>query len=141
MRTHTYQYTSTTPVPASTPPEHRPNTDDTPTRSREQHRSVSRRLTAADVARIDATLVELELEREAQLASLPDARGDLVAIAHQESVARILAEIGDARRRLREGNHGVCADCHGTVTEERLEALPWATRCADCARRRYSWLR
>ena len=31
MRTHTYQYQlATTPVPASTPPEHRPNTEDMP---------------------------------------------------------------------------------------------------------------
>lgn len=141
MRTHTYQYTLTTPVPDSTPPEHRPNTDDTSIPSREPRRSVRRRLTVADVVRIDASLAELERKREEQLASLRDARGDLVAIAYQESVARILAEIGEARRRLREGKHGVCAACYGVVTAERLEALPWATECADCARRRYSWLR
>ncbi|WP_416952384.1 TraR/DksA family transcriptional regulator [Nocardioides sp. T5] len=93
------------------------------------------------MARIDASLTELELKREEQLASLRDARGDLVAIAYQESVARILAEIREARRRLREGKHGVCVACHGMVSEERMEALPWATQCADCARRHSSWLR
>lgn len=30
MYTHTYQYDLTTPVPASTPPEHQPNSEDTP---------------------------------------------------------------------------------------------------------------
>jgi hypothetical protein len=30
VRTHTYQYTLTTPVPDSTPPEHRPNPQDGP---------------------------------------------------------------------------------------------------------------
>jgi hypothetical protein len=30
VRTHTYQYGLPTPVPDSTPPEHRPNTDDGP---------------------------------------------------------------------------------------------------------------
>jgi hypothetical protein len=30
VRTHTYQYKLTTPVPDSTPPEHRPNTHDGP---------------------------------------------------------------------------------------------------------------
>ena len=30
MRAHTYQQQLATPVPDSTPPEHRPNTDDTP---------------------------------------------------------------------------------------------------------------
>lgn len=30
VRTHTYQYTLATPVPDSTPPEHKPNTDATP---------------------------------------------------------------------------------------------------------------
>lgn len=28
MRTHTHQYALTTPLPDSTPPEHRPNADD-----------------------------------------------------------------------------------------------------------------
>lgn len=93
------------------------------------------------MARIDANLAELELEREEQLTSLRDARGDLVATAYQKSVAQILTEIREARRRVREGNHGVCVACHGIVTEERMEALPWATQCADCARRRYLWSR
>ena len=30
MRTHTFQYKRTTPVPASTPPEHEPNAADGP---------------------------------------------------------------------------------------------------------------
>jgi hypothetical protein len=30
VRTHTYQYKLTTPVPDSTPPEHMPNTEDGP---------------------------------------------------------------------------------------------------------------
>jgi hypothetical protein len=30
VRTHTYQYKLATPVPASTPPEHRPSTPDGP---------------------------------------------------------------------------------------------------------------
>ncbi len=136
MRKHTYEYTLTTPVPDSTPPEHQPNTD-VPSRSTTRPRPVAR-TAVADVAPLDAALADLELKREEQLASLRDAKGDLVAIAYRESVARILAEIRKARLRLREGTYGVCVDCHADVTAERIEALPWATQCTDCARRRYA---
>jgi RNA polymerase-binding transcription factor DksA len=138
VRTHTYQYKLTCPVPGSTPPEHQPTTEDTPgtwDRSRTQG---SGRTAAAEAAPLDATLAELERKREEQLASLEDAEGDLVAIAYKNSVARILEEIRTARRRLREGKHGMCVDCHGRVAAERIEALPWATQCTDCVRRRYS---
>ena len=126
MRTHTYEHKLTDPVPDSTPPEHRPNTEDTPFRLGPPWTS------------LDATLAGLERKREEQLASLGDARGDLVVIAHKESVARILDEIRTARQRLRDGTHGVCVTCHGAVGDELIDSLPWAIRCAGCVRRRYT---
>lgn len=138
MRTHTYQYKLATPVPDSTPPEHRPNTEDAPLRHDLGPTPAAGRSTAADIAELDATLAELETRREEQVSSLHDATHDPVAIAYKESVSRILGEIRLARHRLREGKHGVCVDCHGEVTAERIEALPWATQCTDCARCRYS---
>jgi RNA polymerase-binding transcription factor DksA len=138
VRTHTYQYKLTTPVPNSTPPEHRPNTDDPPYKHDLERASATEPTTAADIAAQDAILANLESTRENQLATLADPTEDPVAIAYRDSVKRILGEIRIARHRLREGKLGVCVDCHGAVTAERLEALPWATQCTDCARRRYS---
>ena len=30
------------------------------------------------------------------------------------------------------GGYGLCEDCHGPIGDERLEALPTATRCVAC---------
>jgi RNA polymerase-binding transcription factor DksA len=138
MRTRSHQYNPATPVPDSTPPEHRPNPEDAPLRHDLERTPPAGPSTAAGIAELDAALANLESRREEQLSSLHDAPGDPVAIAYKESVKRILGEIRIARHRLREGKRGVCVDCHGTITAERVETLPWATQCADCARHRYS---
>ena len=135
MHTHTYQYKLATPVPDSTPPEHRPNTNDAPLEPIEPiGPPVDVHAVKADIEALDTKLAELERKRNEQLASLRHATNDLVAIAYRESVARNLAEIRVARQRVREEQHGRCIDCHGAVTPERVESLPWATHCADCAR-------
>lgn len=41
-----------------------------------------------------------------------------------------------ALKRLENGTFGVCIDCGMEIPYERLEALPFATRCADDASRR-----
>ena len=45
----------------------------------------------------------------------------------------------DALRRVREalvrldaGEYGYCAECEGEISEKRLQALPFAIRCAAC---------
>ena len=138
MHTHTYQYALATPVPESTPPEQRPNPQDAPLEPIGPPARTGATSLHADVECLDAELAELERKRDEQLTSLADAAGDPVAVAYRDSVARILAEIRVARHRLREGTHGVCVGCRGTVSRERVEALPWATQCADCARQRFS---
>ena len=37
-----------------------------------------------------------------------------------------------ARDRQAQGAYGVCEDCGRRIAEERLEALPDATRCVAC---------
>ena len=41
--------------------------------------------------------------------------------------------IDTALARMDEGDYGVCSDCGGPIFFERLLALPFATRCTDCA--------
>jgi DnaK suppressor protein len=53
----------------------------------------------------------------------------------EENSEQVLAEIDDALKRIDAGTYGICASCGQPIAEERLEAMPWATRCIDCARR------
>ena len=51
----------------------------------------------------------------------------------------LLTQIEDALRRLEAGDgYGVCAGCGRRIEFERLEALPYTTRCTDCRRREES---
>ena len=54
----------------------------------------------------------------------------------EENSEQILAEIDAALKRIEEGTYGICTNRGEEISEERLEALPWATLCIDCARDR-----
>ena len=49
--------------------------------------------------------------------------------AGQEEIRRIQA----ALRRMREGEYGVCAECGGDISQERLDVLPATPFCKTCA--------
>jgi RNA polymerase-binding protein DksA len=53
----------------------------------------------------------------------------------EENSEQVLSEIDDALRRIENGTYGVCKSCGKQIAPERLEALPWARLCIDCARR------
>jgi DnaK suppressor protein len=46
----------------------------------------------------------------------------------------VLAAIDEALRRIDEGSFGTCARCGKPIAQERLEAMPYATKCIDCKR-------
>lgn len=59
--------------------------------------------------------------------------------------AHVLSRLGDAEtrqlsavlaalRRLAAGTYGTCVRCHRPIGPARLDAVPEAARCADCAR-------
>lgn len=52
----------------------------------------------------------------------------------EENSEHVLAAIDVALNRIDEGTFGTCARCGKTIAEERLEAIPYATRCIDCKR-------
>lgn len=39
-----------------------------------------------------------------------------------------------ALQRMGTGSYGVCVDCGDDIQLARLKAIPWATRCVECAR-------
>lgn len=42
--------------------------------------------------------------------------------------------VGRALRKMELGTYGMCERCGKPISIERLEALPWAILCIDCAR-------
>jgi DnaK suppressor protein len=61
----------------------------------------------------------------------PRALDALVASARQR-----IAETAQALRRMSEGTYGLCAGCHHPLPLGRLRAVPHATHCTRCERRR-----
>ena len=45
-----------------------------------------------------------------------------------------LRQVQDALERLAAGTYGTCRSCGKPIAAERLEAIPWAATCIDCAR-------
>ncbi len=46
-----------------------------------------------------------------------------------------LHRVEAALRKLDAGSYGTCESCGKAIAPERLEAIPWAPTCIDCARR------
>ena len=47
-------------------------------------------------------------------------------------LAQVASDIDRALEKLEKGTYGTCDDCKKPIAPERLEALPWATRCVGC---------
>ncbi|MEQ8861049.1 MAG: TraR/DksA family transcriptional regulator [Pseudomonadales bacterium] len=54
-------------------------------------------------------------------------------VALDREVNAELREIDKALRRIEDGGFGECTECGETISERRLEALPYASLCIDCA--------
>jgi RNA polymerase-binding protein DksA len=46
-----------------------------------------------------------------------------------------LHRVETALRALDDGTYGTCSTCGNPIAPERLEAIPWAAQCIDCARK------
>jgi RNA polymerase-binding transcription factor len=64
----------------------------------------------------------------------------VVEVENNEVVERLdedakidLANIRKALIRIEEGNYGICTECSNDITVARLEAIPQAELCIDCA--------
>ena len=49
-----------------------------------------------------------------------------------EQASRTLTEIDGVLERIEQGNYGICETCGRPIAIERLEAIPYAARCAEC---------
>ncbi|MDA8310687.1 MAG: TraR/DksA C4-type zinc finger protein [Actinomycetota bacterium] len=100
---------------------------------------------------VDRILAEREERLESELAELTSSVADagsisfgkrvgegtsmaverLAAVSTHEQLLSMLQDVRRARHRLAEGGYGLCELCGGPIPQERLEALPWAVRCAQ----------
>ena len=59
--------------------------------------------------------------------------GDEVLDALEGSAVAEIGEIRAALKRIDDGTYEICAACGTKINEKRLEALPYATQCIQCA--------
>ena len=52
----------------------------------------------------------------------------------EENSSHVLREIEAALVRIDNGSFGTCVSCGKPIGEERLEAMPYATKCIECKR-------
>jgi DnaK suppressor protein len=89
---------------------------------------------------IKTELSELEAADKHHLADLEEMASD----THDtDSVCEIMAvgvdtigQIDQALAKIEDGTYGVCEDCGEQIAFERLEALPFATLCVECKKKR-----
>ncbi len=55
-------------------------------------------------------------------------------LALKSHLERKLEQVEFAIQRVEKGTYGICDKCGKTISPERLEALPYATTCVDCAK-------
>ncbi len=55
-------------------------------------------------------------------------------LALRDSERAQLRLVEEAIERLGAGTYGACRSCGGPIAPERLDAIPWAAMCIDCAR-------
>lgn len=84
--------------------------------------------------RIAADLEVAAAAREAQLKALPPPATP-VALAHRESVQRILEAIRVAQAELADGTYGSCHRCGGRADLGLALDRPWWPLCGSCAHR------
>lgn len=91
-----------------------------------------------DLARkVNYRLGDVTVEHE------PDDEGDMatrnfakdLAVVTLERERNELAEVEAALSRIQRGEYGICEICENPIREARLQALPWARLCIQCADR------
>ncbi|MEK7589349.1 MAG: TraR/DksA C4-type zinc finger protein [Patescibacteria group bacterium] len=55
--------------------------------------------------------------------------------AMEQQLEKRLKEIQDVRKQITEGTYGQCTSCASPIASERLQAIPTATLCMNCAQK------
>jgi DnaK suppressor protein len=57
------------------------------------------------------------------------------SLALRDQARMELSRVEAALRSIDDGTYGTCSNCGNPIAPERLEAIPWAPTCIDCARK------
>lgn len=96
---------------------------------------------AAQVVQLEA--VFREIVESSELVATDDEHdpeGHTIAFERQQVAALLrdarlrLTALDAALERIDQGTYGMCVACGAPIGDERLNALPDATQCIDCAR-------
>lgn len=87
--------------------------------------------------RVDAVETDLHhrnepLEKDFEEQSLQLENEEVLAALDEEGLA-VLAQVNQALQRMEAGLYGVCVECGAVIPEARLEAIPYASLCVQCA--------
>ncbi len=83
---------------------------------------------------IDSDLYHREEPVEKDFAEqVTQGENDAVLGALDNEARVTVQQIDNALLRIREGTYGVCEKCGEPISEARLEALPYAALCINCA--------
>ena len=103
----------------------------------------------SDLQRRRRTIMETARRADAELEALRSAERDpeFEEGAQSEHEQYTLSKLGEVQRReialidaaisrIDSGEYGICRDCELEIDPKRLQALPYALHCTDCATRR-----
>ena len=90
---------------------------------------------------VDAALTSPRNDENGGLSRMPIHMGDVAAdfyetefaVGLMETKDETLNQIEEALERMEAGVYGTCSDCGREVPKARLNAIPYATRCVQCA--------
>src|SRR3954469_2296014 len=100
---------------------------------RERVREQLSRLGHGDSADRDAPSLDFD-ENFADSGQVTAERGEVEALSGQ--LSETLQDIEDALAKFDVGTYGECESCHNRISEARLEAMPAARLCIQCASQR-----
>lgn len=111
-------------------------------RYRERLQQLKADLTSRSASLADEALRSTADDTRGNLSKAPVHLADLSSSHYEQEVSAellttersILSEIADAFERLENGTFGRCENCACDIPAARLEALPYARYCIECAR-------
>ena len=52
-----------------------------------------------------------------------------------ENETQVLEQVNEALERMQQGTYGLCEECRKPIPKPRLQAIPYARYCVECARK------
>jgi DnaK suppressor protein len=98
-----------------------------------------RQRVTGQVGLVEGTIPE-HLQKPGDITSVPthpadnDAEGIDEDVAVAQAQVQIIEQIDEAVARIEQGVFGRCQRCSREISRERLEAVPYAPLCIECAR-------